>query len=242
MAENQRSDPVAEPGGLPARDGPVQRRWNNEKKMRRSFMAVLAACGLAAASGAWAAPGAFVEKRASPSLMHQLRQGGFVLYMRHGNTDNSRPDRMPFVDLNDCTTQRPLSDEGRTLMARVGQGLREARIPLGRVLVSPMCRTRESAQLAVGPGFEVFEPLMYSANMTSEQKRPRIAALKELLAAPIARGTNTLLIAHAPNLADLIGFFVKPEGTVVVFAQRGAAGHEYVASIHPEDWPRLNRP
>ena len=147
---------------------------------------------------------------------------------------------MPSVDLDDCATQRPLSDAGRALMTRVGQALRDARIPLGRVVVSPMCRTRESAELALGSAFEVFEPLMYSANMTSEQKRPRIAALKQLLGAPVARGTNTLIVAHAPNLADLIGFFVKPEGTVVVFAQRGAAGYEYVASIHPEDWARLN--
>lgn len=194
---------------------------------------------LAGAGAALASPGGFVEKRATPALLQQLRQGGFVLYMRHGYTDNSRPDRMPSVDLADCATQRPLSDEGRALMTRVGQAMREAGLVLGRVLVSPMCRTRESAELALGGGFELFEPLMYSANMTSAQKQPRITALRQLLATPPAPGTNTLLVAHAPNLADLIGFFVRPEGTVVVFAPRGAQGHEYLASIHPEDWARL---
>lgn len=181
----------------------------------------------------------FVEKPITAELMNEIRQGGFVLYLRHGITDNSRPDRFPNVDLNDCNTQRLLSDEGRALMKQIGQSIREQKIPLGKIVVSPMCRTKESAQLAIGDQFETAEPLMYSANMTSEQKKPRIEALKKLLVAPIAKGANTLLLAHAPNLADLIGFFVKPEGTLVVFRQAGPSGYEYVASIHPEDWAKL---
>lgn len=209
--------------------------------MQTSLRIWLAAFGLAAtpALAADAPPAGFAETRATPELMKEIRQGGFVLYMRHGTTDNSRPDRVPSVDLADCSTQRPLSDAGRGLMRQVGRAMREARVPLGRILVSPMCRTRESAELAIGPRFEVVEPLMYSANMTSEEKKPRIAALRKLLAEPVPNGTNTLFVAHAPNLADLIGFFVKPEGNVVVFRQAGPDGFQYVASIHPEDWARL---
>jgi phosphohistidine phosphatase SixA len=181
----------------------------------------------------------FEEYPVTPDLLREMRQGGFVLYVRHGITDNSRADRLPSVDLNDCSTQRQLSDEGRELMKRVGQAMRRTRIPVGQVLVSPMCRTRESARLAFGEGYEVVESLMYSATMTSEEKKPRIEALKKLLVAPPAKGSNTVLVAHAPNLADLIGFFVKPEGTVVVFRQSGSRGYEYQASIHPDDWARL---
>jgi len=183
----------------------------------------------------------FVEKPITGELLNQIRKGGFILYMRHGYTDNSRADRVPNVDLNDCATQRLLSDEGRALMKQVGNALRRAKIPVGEILVSPMCRTRESAQLAFGDKFEINEALMYSANMTDEEKRPRLEALRRILRAPIAKGTNRFLLAHAPNLADLIGFFVKPEGTIVVFRQSGAEGYEYVASIHPDDWRQLTR-
>lgn len=185
------------------------------------------------------APAAFVEKPATKALLNDLRKGGLVLYLRHGTTDNSRPDRVPSVDLNDCATQRPLSDEGRALMKQVGKSIRDARIPLARVLVSPMCRTRESAQLAIGDRFEVVEPLMYSANMTQEEKQPRIAALRQLMKEPVPAGGNTLFIAHAPNMADLIGFFVKPEGNLLVFRPGGPDGFEYLASIHPEHWAAL---
>lgn len=183
----------------------------------------------------------FVEKMASRDDLERLRQGGYVLYMRHGNTDNSRPDQFPHVDLNDCMTQRPLSDAGRQLMRAVGQSIRTARLPIGEILVSPMCRTKESATLAFGNNFVLNEALMYSANMTSEEKKPRLEALREILRRPVPAGSNRLLVAHAPNLADLIGFFVKPEGTVVIFAQRGPAGYEYVASIHPATWAELLR-
>ena len=184
---------------------------------------------------------AFQEVMASPAHLEQLRQGGFVLYMRHGNTDNSRPDRYPDVDLNDCTTQRPLNDEGRQLMRDVGKAIRTARLPIAEIIASPMCRTVESARLAFGERFKTNEALRYSANMTSEEKKPRLVALADILRMPLPAGSNRLLVAHAPNLDDLIGFFVKPEGTVVIFAQRGALGYEYVASIPPAAWQKLNR-
>jgi phosphohistidine phosphatase SixA len=183
----------------------------------------------------------FVEKAMSADLMEKVRKGGYVLYMRHGYTDNSRPDRVPSVDLNDCNTQRPLSDAGRELMKKVGMAMREAKIPVSRVLVSPMCRTKESARLLIGEKFEIVESLMYSANMTSEEKKPRIEALKKLMLEPVPAGGNTLLVAHAPNMADLIGFFVKPEGNLLVFRQDGAGGFEYLASIQPDAWVRLAR-
>jgi phosphohistidine phosphatase SixA len=182
----------------------------------------------------------FVERMADRALIDELRKGGYVLYIRHGITDNSRADRYPSVDLNDCSTQRVLSDQGRSLMREVGKQIRAAKIPVGEMLVSPMCRTRESAELmGIRLDFSVIEPLMYSANMTSAEKQPRLEALKALLVKPVPRGSNRVLLAHAPNLADLIGFFVKPEGTVVVFSQQGARGYEYVASIHPASWRDL---
>jgi phosphohistidine phosphatase SixA len=181
----------------------------------------------------------FVEKPITDNLIKQIRKGGYVLYMRHGITDNTRPDRVPSVDLNDCNTQRLLSDAGRDLMKKVGKAIRDAKLPLSRILVSPMCRTKESAHLAVGDKFEVYEPLMYSANMTSEEKKPRIEALKKLMLEPVPKGGNTLILAHAPNMDDLIGFFIKPEGTMLVFSQTGSSGFEYLASIHPDDWPAL---
>lgn len=92
----------------------------------------------------------FDEKIATPELVKQLQAGGFVIYMRHGNTDNSRPDRAPKVDLNDCNTQRVLNQKGIEVTTQIGNYIREAKIPVGEVFASPMCRAKNSAQNAFG--------------------------------------------------------------------------------------------
>lgn len=195
------------------------------------------AADIAATSPAPAAK--FVEIPISADNLRQLRHGGFVLYMRHGYTDNTRPDRTPAVDLADCSTQRPLTEEGRQLAARVGESIRKARIPFADVHVSPLCRVKETAAAALpGQRVTVDENLLYVANLTQAQKAPIIANTRRLLSAPVAAGSNRMVIAHAPNLMDLIGYFPR-EGTVVVFRPLGDAGFEYVGSIPPALWSEL---
>lgn len=185
---------------------------------------------------------AFVETLATKALLNELQSGGFVLYMRHGNTDNSKADGFPKIDLNDCSTQRPLSDQGREVVARVGKYFRQAKIPVSEVIHSPLCRARESAQLAFAYLSDKLRPepnLMYPGNLTSEEKKPIIEMTRELVSTPVAPGTNRVLVAHAPNLADLMGYFVKLEATVVVLRPLGEGRFEYIASIHPSMWPEL---
>lgn len=187
------------------------------------------------------AAASFVEHTASAETIRQLRVGGFALYLRHGYTDNTRADRVPSVDLNDCSTQRPLTEEGRQVAARVGEALRRAKIPIGDIHVSPLCRVREST-LAAFPGQShvVDRDLMYTANLTAGQKAPIIARTRKLLSSPVAGGRNRLLVAHGPNLMDLIGYFPK-EATLVVFRPKGEGRFDYVASIPPGLWPELLR-
>lgn len=180
----------------------------------------------------------FKEKAATQGLMVELRSGGFVLYMRHGETDSSRPDRVPHVDLNDCSTQRQLTKEGRETAAFVGRAVRRAGIPVREVVSSPFCRAKESARAAFGERFQVVNQLAYTANMTSEEKKPNLESTRRYLSETVAGGGNRVIVAHAPNLADIMGYFPKP-GTVVVFRPLGPRGFEYVASIHPDSWNRL---
>ena len=182
----------------------------------------------------------FVEKMADASLLPTLRKGGLVLYMRHGTTDNSRADRAPKVDLTDCNTQRVLNEEGRRLSVAVGQAIAKARIPVGEVIHSPMCRARDSAKLAF-PHHALRQALdlAYTANLTTEEKKPVLALTRQLLSTPVAAGSNRVIVAHAPNLADLMGYFVKPEGTVVVLRPLGEGQFEYLGSIAPQAWSQL---
>ena len=203
---------------------------------------VLPAQSLAAGSAASAAaPASFTEVAATAALLAQVRAGGFVLYLRHGTTDNSRADRMPAVDLADCSTQRPLTVDGRQLARQVGEFMRRARLPIAEIRSSPLCRAKETAAAAFpGKAVTIDNLLMYTANLTDAQKAPIIANTRRLLSAPLAPGENRLLVAHAPNLMDLIGYFPK-EGTLVIFRPKGDAGFDYLGSVAPARWTELLR-
>lgn len=207
----------------------------------KPFIALLFVLAMIPLPSVAAEPAAFAEKPVTPELIKQLRAGGYVLYMRHGTTDTSRPDRVPSVDLNDCSTQRPLTEEGLRVVTRVGEAIRKAKIPVGEIFSSPLCRAKESAAAAFGATFVIDNSLMYTANMTSEEKKPVIDKTRALLSAPVPAHTNRVLVAHAPNLMDLMGYFPKPEGTVVVFRPLGNGGFEYLGNIAPQQWQEVLR-
>ncbi len=183
----------------------------------------------------------FAEVLATADTLKQLRQGGFTLYLRHGFTDNSIPDRPSGVDLNDCSTQRPLTAEGHKIAKTVGEAMRKNKIPLAEIHISPLCRVLDTvADAFPGQAHTVDQKLMYTANLTSEEKAPIIANTRHLLAQAVPKGSNRLLIAHAPNLMDLIGYFPK-EATLVIFRPKGDGQEfDYVASIPPTLWATLN--
>ena len=84
----------------------------------------------------------------SPAVLERLRRGGYVLAFRHAATDFSMTDTTR--DLRDCSRQRNLSAQGRRQARTIGISFRRLGIPVGRVLASPYCRTRQTARLAFG--------------------------------------------------------------------------------------------
>ena len=205
----------------------------------KTAIALFVALATLPSPAAAAEPAAFVEKPVTPAIIKQLRAGGYVLYMRHGTTDTSRPDRVPSVDLDDCSTQRPLTEEGVRVAAQVGRAIRKAKIPVGEVFSSPLCRAKETALAAYGANFTVNNLLMYTANMTTEEKEPVIKETRALLSTPVPGRTNRVLVSHAPNLMDLMGYLPKPEGVVVIFKPLGGNEFEYLGSIAPRQWREI---
>ena len=84
--------------------------------------------------------------------------------------------------------------------------------------------------------------LLYTGNLTQAEKQPVLKVTRHWLSEPVARGSNRVIVAHAPNMADLIGYFVRPEGTVVIVQPQGQGQFAYVASIPPKLWPSLLAP
>lgn len=211
--------------------------------VRLALLAVLAGTGPLAQAGE-AAP-KFVERMAERALLERVRLGGYVLYIRHGTTDNSRADQVPLGDFKDCSRQRVLNEAGRQQAVQVGQFFLKAHIPVSQVLHSPLCRARDTAQLAFPQhpgGVQQVDGLLYTGNLTQAEKQPVLKVTRYWLSEPVAQGANRVIVAHAPNMADLIGYFVRPEGTVVIIQPQGQGQFAYVATIPPKLWPSLLAP
>ncbi|WP_127469963.1 histidine phosphatase family protein [Thiomicrorhabdus aquaedulcis] len=171
---------------------------------------------------------------ANAQLIEQVRQGGYVIYMRHGKTDTAQPDQAP-INLSDCTTQRPLSQEGLAELKQISTYFKLLALPYEPPLVSPLCRAMRTAEIVFGQPIKVDINLQYTAALTTRQKQPIIKRTLELLSEPVASGTNRILVAHGPNLVEMMKYF-PPEGSMVFFRPMGAQGFEYLATITPNDW------
>lgn len=87
--------------------------------------------------------------RADERLWDLLKSGGQVVLIRHTITTPGAGDP-PGMRLDDCASQRNLTDAGRRHARRTGEEWRARKIPVERVLSSPWCRCLETARLAHG--------------------------------------------------------------------------------------------
>jgi hypothetical protein len=80
-------------------------------------------------------------------LIESLRQGGYVMVMRHASSPREAPDRRT-ANADNAALERQLDDAGRAGAEAMGKALRDLKIPIGTVLTSPTYRALETVRLA----------------------------------------------------------------------------------------------
>lgn len=153
--------------------------------------------------------------RADEALWRELRRGGLVIVMRHASTVQGLGDP-PGFRLEDCATQRNLSEAGRDEARRVGERLRHERVRIERVYTSPWCRCRETATLAFGRA-EDWAPLSSFFDLPDREAEYNESVRKRILGLGrrSARG-NVVMVTHNVNIAALTRHSVAPGEIVVV--------------------------
>jgi phosphohistidine phosphatase SixA len=174
----------------------------------------------------------------SADLLAALRAGGHIIYFRHADTDHSQTDQRG-MRLEDCTTQRNLTDRGREHARELGEAIRALEIPIGAVLASPLCRTMETATLAFGTARP--SPAVREAGPLAPGTPGRFPALRALLSTPVAAGTNTVVVGHAYPYFTLVGGQYLSEGEADVLRPRGG-DFEVLARLGLKQWRDLGAP
>ena len=163
---------------------------------------------------------------------NRLKQGGYVLYFRHGSAevgkdikDNSKDH---WWQSTDPSLTRQLDDKGTRQALSIGSAMREEHIPVDEVLCSEFRRTEDTAFL-MGLGrpqrSSDLTPLAYDDSTLPER-------IEKHLNHEPAPGNNTILVAHG-HVTELFGEL--DEGDAAVF-DPGAGKSEFVGFIDYEDW------
>ena len=168
---------------------------------------------------------------ADEALWELLRTGGRVVVMRHAATDRSLGDP-PDFRMDDCSTQRNLSAEGREQARRLAAAFGARGIPIGRVLSSQWCRCLETARLAFGLA-EPW-PALNSFWRNRELEAPRSREVRARAAERPDRG-NLILVTHQLNIGALTGVY-PAEGEFLVLTPL-ADGAFHVAGRLKADAP-----
>jgi phosphohistidine phosphatase SixA len=157
--------------------------------------------------------------RASEALWALLREGGHVVLLRHSPTDPGAGDP-PGFRLEDCATQRNLSEAGRAQARRLGEAFRARAVPVGEVLSSSWCRCLETGRLAFGRAqpWPALDSQFQDRSRAAEQGR----AVREHAGRRPGSG-NLVMISHGTNIAAWTGVY-PAQGEMVILTPRGDGG------------------
>jgi broad specificity phosphatase PhoE len=184
----------------------------------RNLLAFLVAVGLSGSA------------LADEPLWKLLESGGHVVLIRHTVTTPGAGDP-PGMRLDDCSTQRNLTDEGRRHARRIGEEWRARAIPVERVLSSPWCRCLETARLAFGKA-QTSEAL---SNLFGRQEnRERQVRQMRALAGEKRGPANLVLVSHGSTILALTG--VSPAtGEMVIVRPQGEGRFAVVGRLAVEE-------
>ena len=162
------------------------------------------------------------------ALWGLLRGGGQVVVMRHATTDPGVGDP-PGFRIDDCATQRNLSESGREEARRVGGAFRVRRVPIRRVLSSRWCRCLETARLAFGTA-EPWPPLdSFFGDRSREPEQTK--AVHQLVGERPGTG-NLILVTHQVNIRALTGLFPAP-GEMIILTPQGNGAFRVAGRLAP---------
>jgi phosphohistidine phosphatase SixA len=146
-----------------------------------------------------------------------LREGGYVVLMRHAYAPGTG-DPAGF-DIENCRTQRNLSDRGRQQARKIGVLVATRAAPVAKVLSSRYCRCLDTARLAFGQGAveetDVLDPIVAGAADADQRKTRLLEAI-----ASFSDYENLIMVTHDETIAAITGQHAR-EGEVVIVRAQG---------------------
>ena len=174
-----------------------------------------------------------------PALVKALRQGGYVIVMRHTSSPREAPAKAT-ANPDNVNAERQLDQEGRDTAIAMGQALRDLKIPIGEVLSSPTYRALETVKYAQLGAARTFAELGDNGQSMSGGTAAQAAWLR-MRVTQFPSGANTILVTHFPNLTGAFPQWAAgvADGEALVLGPDGKGGATLVARIKIDEWTKL---
>ena len=168
---------------------------------------------------------------AEGDIWSQLRQADthYYVLMRHAIAPGTGDP--PNFQLDDCSTQRNLSQEGIAQAQRTGDAFKENMVAVRKVLSSEWCRCLDTGTAMDVAPVEPFPPLN-SFFSDRSQEPERTAAVREFMINNRDEPGVTILITHFVNVGAIAGSGVA-SGEIVVMQVNDQNEPEVIETIEP---------
>ena len=173
------------------------------------------------------------------ALVKALRQGGYVIVMRHASSPREEPDKQT-ANPDNLTFERQLDQTGRETARAMGKALHDLKIPIAEVLSSPTYRALETVRLAQFGKPQTFPELGDGGqNMRGATESQSEFLRKRVEQFP--KGTNTIIVTHLPNISAAFAQLASglADGEALIFGPGGAGHATLVARVKIDDWPKM---
>jgi phosphohistidine phosphatase SixA len=172
-------------------------------------------------------------------LVAALRNGGYVIVMRHASSPREAPDRAT-ANRDNINLERQLDERGRSSAVAMGNAIRNLKIPIGEVFTSPTYRAIETVRLAQLPAPHAQAELGDGGQSMQAADERQAKWLNDRVSRASA-GTNIVVVTHMPNLARAFPEWgAIADGEAIVVKPDGKGRATIVGRIKIEDWPRLH--
>ena len=153
-----------------------------------------------------------VKADLNQNLINELKQGGKLIFIRHAYAPGGGDPKN--FDINDCKTQRNLSNSGREQAKKIGSYFKERNIPIDKVYSSEWCRCKETASIAFND-FEIKSFLnSFFSSQFAKNKDPQMKKLKTFIS-NWNEDKNLVFVTHYVVISESLNY-APSSGEIVI--------------------------
>ena len=144
--------------------------------------------------------------------INELKQGGKLIFIRHAYAPGGGDPNN--FDINNCNTQRNLSDAGREQANKIGSFFKSNNILIDKVFSSEWCRCKETALIAFNDFQNKSFLNSFFSSKFAQNKDPQMKSLKEFINNWDGKN-NIIFVTHYVVISEILNY-ASSSGEIVI--------------------------